>query len=556
MKCSKCGEECRDGQAFCLKCGSPIDEVRDLDSVAEDISNDIEYFMANTGKLAIPNDKSEFLEEDTEDEDMDFPEDMDVSDYLPVDEIRKSVHNEPDKEEIWLPEEDDDLDEIPDRFRTAPRKKKPEQKQAPKKRSSTPERRPDKKKTTEPDRKKKKKGKTGTILGSLAVVLVVAVVIGAAYMLIFGRDNAKFNQYYENAQSYYDKESWQAAVSEFIRADNAANTVEQHTKAKEMLWKSYEKMEGKEAETITVLEALIGLNGDEVSYYEALLLLYQKTDNAPKIENLMAKVKGTEIGEKLEAYDFATPVASVQEGEYNEPITVELTSLSGNTIYYTKNGKDPTEKSKVYKKPLVFGKNGEFTLKAIAINAKGIKSDIMTVKYKINAITTPEIKPASGDYTEIKQITIDVPDGSVAYYTTDGSTPDKNSKKYEGPFDMPVGNTIVSAVIYNSADVASEVAQAVYNLVPYRAYSYNAALDQLKNQLLAAGIIENVEGEFSDDTKMEFSYVETKVIERKEYYIIITRHKSTQVYAVSCSDGTVYRAESQDDTYKLKQGVK
>jgi len=25
MKCSKCGEECRENQAFCLRCGTPIE---------------------------------------------------------------------------------------------------------------------------------------------------------------------------------------------------------------------------------------------------------------------------------------------------------------------------------------------------------------------------------------------------------------------------------------------------------------------------------------------------------------------------------------------------
>ena len=586
MKCRKCGEEYKEGQAFCLKCGNPIDEVEDMDIVEEDISSDVEYILENTGKFSVPRQvaknterKKAEAQKNTRKEsvdDIDFPDDMDVSDYLPVEEIQKSVHNERRKEEVWIPEDDDDLDEIPDRYRSN-RKRKSQQEATAARRGQRPgdrrgernarrtdaepagsKRKGEREPVREADRKRntKKKKRTGTIITAVVVVLVIVGVLGGAYLLIFGQDNAKFNQYYENAQSYFDKESWQAAVSEFIRADNQANTVEQKIKAKEMLWKTYEKMEGEESKAITVLENLIGLNGNEISYYEALLVLYQKTDNVAKIENLMSKVQGTEIGDKLEDYDFSTPVPSVAEGEYNEPISVELTSLSENKIYYTTNGEEPTEKSDLYETALKFSNPGEVTLKAIAINPKGIKSEVMTVKYKINAVMPPKISPESGDYTEFREITIEVPEGCTAYYTTDGTIPDKNSTEYKEPFDMPIGNTVLTAIIYNSGDVSSSVTRCIYNFVPYRAYSYTAALDQLKNALLTAGILENLDGKFENGSEMRFTYLETYLKDRKLYYIISTQHNTVERYAVSCSDGSVYRAQQEGDNYKLEAGVK
>ncbi len=586
MKCRKCGEEYKEGQAFCLKCGNPIDEVEDMDIVEEDISSDVEYILENTGKFSVPRQVAKNAERKKAEAqnrikkesaaDIDFPDDMDVSDYLPVEEIQKSVHNERRKEEVWIPEDDDDLDEIPDRYRSS-RKRKSQQEAAAARRGQRPGNRrgertagrtaaesagSEQKGEKEPgrgtDRKRRpgKKKRTSTIVTAVVVALVIIGVLGGAYVLIFGQDNAKFNQYYENAQSYFDKESWQAAVSEFIRADNQANTVEQKIKAKEMLWKTYEKMDGEESKAITVLENLIGLNGNEISYYEALLVLYQKTDNVAKIENLMSKVQGTEIGDKLADYDFSTPVPNVAEGEYNEPISVELTSLSENKIYYTTNGEEPSESSDLYEGALQFSNPGEVTLKAVAINPKGIKSEVMTVKYKINAVMPPKISPESGDYTEFREITIEVPEGCTAYYTTDGTIPDKNSTEYKEPFDMPVGNTVLTAVIYNSGDVSSSVTRCIYNFVPYRAYSYTAALDQLKNALLTAGILENLDGKFENGSEMRFSYLETYLEDRKLYYIISTQHNTVERYAVSCSDGSVYRAQQEGDNYKLEAGVK
>ena len=41
MKCSKCGEECNENQAFCLKCGTPIQIVPDLNIIEEELANNV-----------------------------------------------------------------------------------------------------------------------------------------------------------------------------------------------------------------------------------------------------------------------------------------------------------------------------------------------------------------------------------------------------------------------------------------------------------------------------------------------------------------------------------
>jgi len=531
MKCSKCGEEYNENQAFCLKCGNPIEILKDLDHIEEEISNNVEEFMGNSMRK---------YAESTLDED-DFPIEIDFSDYIPIDGVRKGLNvigvDKPDKSVVVL--DDEDEDEIASEFNGRHI-------------SNTKRKNPKDNKAGRKNGKKNKKKNIGTAIGVIVIIILIAAIIGVAYKLIFGNDNATFNRYYDNAMTFYEKSSYDAASSEFIRADNAANSKEQHIKAKEMLWKTYSAMEGKEIETIAILEELIKLNPDKLEYYEALIVLYQNTDNTAKLEALMEAVKGNEIGEKLADYDFSVPTFSVESGEYFEPISVEIKSIKGYVIYYTKNGKDPTVDSKVYKKPLVFGDNGEVTLKAIAVSPKGIKSEVVTVTYKLNAITNPVIVPDSGEYTELTKIKITVPEGAKAYYTLDETDPSKESIEYKEEFDMPLGNTVLKVIIYNSADVPSNIAQRVYRLVPYRAYSYDAALDKLKNVLVIKNILENVNGLFNDGSEMEFSYMQTEVIDSKEYYLIKTIHNATtQIYAVSCSEGEVSIANEKDGKYKL-----
>ena len=79
----------------------------------------------------------------------------------------------------------------------------------------------------------------------------------------------------------------------------------------------------------------------------------------------------------------ATPVASKQAGEYTGTQKVTLsTSTEGAVIYYTTNGKVPTEKSTKYTKEISIAKT--LTLKAIAVK-DGVASDVLSVDYTIKA---------------------------------------------------------------------------------------------------------------------------------------------------------------------------
>ena len=45
MKCRKCGEECNENQAFCLRCGNPIEVIPDLNIIEEELANNVGELM-------------------------------------------------------------------------------------------------------------------------------------------------------------------------------------------------------------------------------------------------------------------------------------------------------------------------------------------------------------------------------------------------------------------------------------------------------------------------------------------------------------------------------
>ena len=89
---------------------------------------------------------------------------------------------------------------------------------------------------------------------------------------------------------------------------------------------------------------------------------------------------------------------------------------------------------KKYKEPILLEKEGTTEIRAIVVNMKGIPSGVISQTYTIEfpIADAPAVTPSTGRYTDPQKITITVPDGYTAYYTTDGSEPTASSEKYTG----------------------------------------------------------------------------------------------------------------------------
>ena len=254
-------------------------------------------------------------------------------------------------------------------------------------------------------------------------------------------------------------------------------------------------------------------------------------------------------------------------GTYDEEIEVYIEAGEG-SIYYTINGVTPTLADSIFNgvDPIVFDKNGIYTLKAILVDSDGVKSEVATVTYEI-AMPIPDaptIIEDSGNYNVDTQIAVVTSEGTNVYYTTDGSDPTASSTLYTGPVSMPYGESVYKFVaIDNETGAASEIVERTYSLHYTVNVSEESAASLLITSLVQKGYLLDGSGAVAGmDGYNTYSVTSTEVISSGDYYVFTEYHMSTDgsatatglLYAVNVHDGAVYRLGTDGaGNYFLKQ---
>ncbi|MFC1671479.1 chitobiase/beta-hexosaminidase C-terminal domain-containing protein, partial [Spirochaetota bacterium] len=178
-------------------------------------------------------------------------------------------------------------------------------------------------------------------------------------------------------------------------------------------------------------------------------------DNTTVTIKAIAVVDGMDNSDKATAtytIDYgsvSTPYFDTVGGTHNQDLSVQIfCSTSGSTIYYTKDGTDPTTDSTEYNGTIaVTGDNTTVTIRAIAVkNGMDISAEA-SAEYKIDypKIAALEFVPGGGTFdddivVEIKTTTTEV----VIRYTKDGTDPTDLSDVYEDPIPVTGDNTTVT----------------------------------------------------------------------------------------------------------------
>lgn len=180
---------------------------------------------------------------------------------------------------------------------------------------------------------------------------------------------------------------------------------------------------------------------ENAGLYEAAIRFYLETEQPEKISPLLDGCDSAVLS-RVSDYVSEAPEFSMEEGTYQEVQEISLTA--DGEIYYTDDGSTPTESSTPYTEPILLN-DGTTVLKAVSINKKGIPSLTATRTYTVEreGEGAPAVNPSTGRYNAAFQITIQVPEGYTAYYTTDGSTPSAASQMYTGPLDVTDRKSVV-----------------------------------------------------------------------------------------------------------------
>lgn len=290
-------------------------------------------------------------------------------------------------------------------------------------------------------RKKALRRKRRILLLIMAAIVVLAGV--GFYALYQGSYNgimrkaqkAEQSKDYTSAESYYK----QAIAKNAQKADAYTGLAD--------VYLAQDKTE----EATSLFEDAVSKQTGNVDLYKACMDFYLKSDQNMEIPNLLDSVSDSML-DKLSDYVVNEPEFSLNDSTTYDDVQKLLLTTDADTIYYTTDGTDPNLSSTKYTSEGIQISEGETTVKAIAVNKKGVPSitskKTYTVEFPVE--DAPAVSPSTGQYDEAVQIEVKVPDGYTAYYTTDGTDPTTASTKYTGPIDMPKGETLFKVVLVNA----------------------------------------------------------------------------------------------------------
>ena len=289
-------------------------------------------------------------------------------------------------------------------------------------------------------RKKALRRKRRIVLLIMALIVVLA---GAGFYVVYQNSyngimkkaqKAAQSKDYTTAEAYYK----QAISKNTKKADAYTGLAD--------VYLSQDKTD----EGTTLFEEAVSKQSGNVELYKACMDFYLKSDQNMEIPELLDSVSDSML-EKLSDYVVDEPKFSLEDSTTYDDVQKLLLTADKDTIYYTTDGTDPDLTSTKYTSEGIQISEGETTIKAIAVNKKGVPSSISkkiyTVEFPVE--DAPAVSPSTGQYDEAVQIEVKVPEGYTAYYTTDGTDPTTASTKYTGPIDMPKGETLFKVVLVN-----------------------------------------------------------------------------------------------------------
>lgn len=498
MRCSKCGEEISENQGFCIKCGNPVQLEPDFNSIENELASSI----------------SELLDEDDEEKKAELSEDEPmVTVDVPYDEINMEIkmvditRTQAGKAEI---QKSDELEKNTDNSN---------------------------------DGKKSGKKKPVIIASIIAVIIVLVGIVAAICFISDSNEKKTYEGNYDRAVSTSEKEEYELALEYAKSAVRLATSNIEEIEARKLSDEIYQTLGKFDDDYADNLYELILLGETSEHNYVTLVKYYYEHELYEKINDITIKITEDDTFEALSDYIPEAPVAEQESGQYAGYVVVKLSAADGNKIFYTLNSEDNLNAGIEYADGVKILGEEEATLTCYAVDDKGIESKRVVYKYIIEdkELEGPKVFPTSGSYEEAQLITVEVPDGSKAYYTTDGTDPDNTSAEYTEPIVMPRGTSKYKFIVYDSFGLPTAITTESYNLRIPRAISVNEALALLETKLIEDEIMDNENKTVYG--KISITYDKTVVIGMDEYYILLATETDNDNNVITV---TIYGVNTYD----------
>ncbi|MEE8826586.1 MAG: FN3 associated domain-containing protein [Eubacteriales bacterium] len=140
---------------------------------------------------------------------------------------------------------------------------------------------------------------------------------------------------------------------------------------------------GESSKAVSMLNEIIGDTPGFTDAYRALADIYISENEAQKAADVILSASDPALVSEYSDYVCSAPSFNLKDGQtYTYSTKLKITADQGATIYYTTDGTDPDQNSQTYSSPIVLP-SGTVTVKAIAVNKKGVESDITEAGYTI-----------------------------------------------------------------------------------------------------------------------------------------------------------------------------
>lgn len=304
--------------------------------------------------------------------------------------------------------------------------------------------------------KKKKQLDSRIPILVVCAILIVAIVIGIIIKVTIDHKNANSYEYQVEAaeQEAIDKD-YENALHYYM---TALSLKPGDVPVRLAMANIYMEQAEYDAAMVLLME-VIELDPQNQKAYERLIRIYEKKEDYDSIIELASDVDDADILELFEGYLVAPPILSPVEGKYDEYIDVVLFSIKEYDIYYTLDGTEPDAQNGILytsagssnEKGIPLDEAGDYTVRAVCINEKGISSEIAEATYEIE-VEPPayaKVSPDGGRITDETTVTIEAEEDCTIYYTWDGTDPTEASLRYLEPLEIPTGNNILSVLVVN-----------------------------------------------------------------------------------------------------------
>ncbi len=307
-------------------------------------------------------------------------------------------------------------------------------------------------------KKKSQKNRVKILAITFLFLSIIAAIIGVGAKITIDQKNANSYDYQMSmAQQAAAQNEYDTAVSYYKNAIRLEKDTIAARKALADLYLAHKNYDS----ALVLYQEIVQLDAKNRDAYQGIILVYEAQGKRDEITKLSEEITDETILNLFAEYIVLPPDFGFKPGDYEMYLQLELKSENGCDIYYTLDKSDPIKNGIRYSAAIKLDHMGDYEIRAVCVNEKGIYSDVQIGKYSIDipAPDMPTVTPSSGTYTVETPITVNVPDGCVAYYTWDGSVPSITSEPYIDSIAMPEGNNVLSVILM---DLETEKFSKVY----------------------------------------------------------------------------------------------